>query len=70
MPDRPIEKRIRRAGVLVCLGLSVLLVSLLWTHPLSFMLFLAIGCPLIMGGVLLFLYSLVAKGGSGKANVF
>jgi plastocyanin len=34
---------------------------LLSAHPLSFMAYLAVGCPLILWGVLLYLYSLVAK---------
>jgi hypothetical protein len=65
MRDSSIEKRIRWAGFLVCLGLAVQLVTVTQTHPLSFMAFLLIGCPLIFAGVLLYLYSLVATGRQG-----
>jgi hypothetical protein len=61
-----LEKHIRRAGLLICLGLIIQLVSLASVHPLSFMAFLVIGCPLMVAGVLLFLYSLVSSGGSSQ----
>jgi len=60
-----IEKRIRWAGFLISSGLLVQLATLMWTHPLSFMAFLLVGCPLMLSGVLLFLYSLVSDSGSG-----
>ena len=60
MAQLPVERRIRLAGILVVLGLSVLLLSLTRIHPLFFVAFLLIGCPLVGIGVLLYLYSLVA----------
>ena len=57
----PLEKRIRRSALLISLGVVVLLVSLLWRHPLSFLSFLVIGCPLILAGALLYLYSLATR---------
>jgi hypothetical protein len=59
MRDQVIEKRIRWAGVLICLGLAVQLLTLRWVHPLAFMTFLLVGCPLTAAGILLYLYSLV-----------
>lgn len=64
MPDLVIEKRIRWAGLLICPGLAVQLLSLIWIHPMSFMAFLMVGCPLVLGGVLLYLYSLLPGSGS------
>jgi len=61
MTDFSIEKRIRWAGILICLGLAIQLLTLIETRPLSFMAFILIGCPLTFSGVLLYLYSLVAK---------
>ena len=61
MSDQAIEKRIRWAGLLICLGLGVQLMTLMWVHPLAFMAFLVVGCPLTGCGVLLYLYSLVAR---------
>ena len=55
-----IERRIRWSGMLIVLGLLLQMLTLLWTHPLAFMCFLMIGCPLVVAGMLLFLYSLVS----------
>jgi hypothetical protein len=57
-----IEKRIRWAGLLVVIGLVVQLLTMSWSHPLAFMAFLIIGCPLTLAGVLLYLFSVAAKG--------
>ena len=57
-----IESRIRWAGELVVAGLVVQLFTMYWAHPLAFMAFLIIGCPLMLAGILLYLYSLVARG--------
>jgi hypothetical protein len=54
------------AGLLICLGLLVQLLSLIRIHPLSFMAFMMISCPLVLAGILLFLYSIISsepKGG-------
>jgi hypothetical protein len=54
-------KRIRWSGLLVASGLIVQLLTMARAHPLSFMAFLLIGCPLMLAGVGLFLISLVSK---------
>jgi len=59
-----LEKRIRQSGLLIFTGIAILLLSLLWKHPLSFMAFLVVGCPLTLGGVLWYLYALATKEGS------
>lgn len=56
-----LERRLRIAGTLVVLGLLVELVSLLWSHPLAFIVFLAVGGLLIACGILIYLYSLVTR---------
>jgi len=56
----PIEHRIRWSGLIIALGLIVQSCTLFWTHPLSFMAFLLIGCPLVAAGILLYLYSLAS----------
>src|SRR5262245_45533728 len=53
-----LERRIRWAAVLVAIGIGIQLASLYWDHPLSFMAFLGLGCPVVLLGVLLYLYSL------------
>ena len=55
-----VERRIQLAAVLVCLGLLVLLLTLIRIHPLAFVAFAVVGCPLVLAGILLFLYSIVS----------
>jgi hypothetical protein len=62
MASATIEQRIRWAGLLVISGLLVQLLTMSWSHPLAFMAFLMIGCPMILAGVLIYLVSLVTKG--------
>jgi len=52
------ERRIRWASFLVGAGLLVQLGSLLVVHPLAFVAFLMVGCPLMAAGILLYLFSL------------
>ena len=56
-----IEQRIRWAELLVVAGLLVQLLTMSWSHPLAFMAFLTIGCPLTLAGVLLYLFSLATR---------
>lgn len=67
MTSHSIEHRIRWSGILIGAGLAIQMLTLLWTHPLSFMVFLLVGCPLVGIGMLIYLYSLVshATGESG-----
>lgn len=60
MSTNTIERRIRWSGMLIVVGLLLQMLTLLWTHPLAFMCFLMIGCPLVAAGMLLFLYSLIS----------
>jgi hypothetical protein len=62
MRNPAIEKNIRRAGLLVLVGLVIQMITLSWVHPLAFMTFLTVGCPLSLAGILLYLYSLAARG--------
>ncbi len=61
-----VEKRLRLAGVLICLGLLVLLLSLIKIHPLSFVAFAMIACPLVLAGIVMFLYSIVSHEPEGR----
>lgn len=53
------ERRIRWASLLVGAGLAVQLASLLIVHPLAFVAFLMVGCPLMAAGIVLYLVSLL-----------
>jgi hypothetical protein len=58
------DRRLRVAGTLIVLGLLIELGSLLWSHPLAFILFIAAGGLLIAVGILVYLHSLVSGGES------
>lgn len=60
MTPPTIERGIRWSGRLIAAGLIVQMLTLLATHPLAFMCFALVGCPLVIAGILFFLYSLVA----------
>ena len=60
-----VEGRIRWASSLIVAGLVVQLGSLLVIHPLAFVAFLCLGCPLIAAGIVVYLFSLVHRGESG-----
>jgi hypothetical protein len=55
-----VEHRVRLAGFLIAVGLIIQLMTFIWIHPLAFIGFAVIGCPLVAAGVLIFLYSLVS----------
>jgi hypothetical protein len=64
LPNTPqnslVEHRLRWAGCLIAVGLIIQLTTFIWIHPLAFIGFAVIGCPLVAAGVLLFLHSLVS----------
>ena len=53
------ERRLRLAAVFLLAGLAVQLATLLVTHPLAFLAFTFIGSPLVLAGVVLYLWSVV-----------
>jgi hypothetical protein len=55
-----LETRIKWASVLIGAGLLVQVLALLRVHPLSFVAFLVIGCPLVGLGIILYLTALVS----------
>ena len=58
--SRPrIERRIRWAGVLIGAGLVVQLITFFFIHPLAFITFLGLGCPLVAAGIVIYLYTLL-----------
>jgi hypothetical protein len=54
-----IQRYLQASSALIILGLLVEIVTLLWFHPLSFVLFLFIGVILIGFGIVVYLLSLV-----------
>jgi hypothetical protein len=57
----PLERRIAISSVLIVAGLLVQLATATVVHPLAFVSFVMIACPLVAAGVLLFLWTLVAS---------
>jgi hypothetical protein len=53
------RKFLRVSSALIILGLLVEIVSLVWFHPLAFVLFVFVGASLIGLGILVYLASLV-----------
>ena len=51
-------RRLRLAGLLVVLGLVVEAVTLLWSHPTAFLVFLGVGGLLVGAGVLVYLFAI------------
>ncbi len=56
-----LERRIRWAGGLIAAGLVVELAVSSWVHPLAFVTFALVACPLVGGGVLTFLWALISR---------
>lgn len=55
-----ITGRLRLAGMFVIAGLLVQGLSLVWSHPLSFLAFLGIGCVAVFVGIVVYLFALVS----------
>ena len=55
------EKRRQVAGVFIVLGLVIEALCLLWSTPIAFVIFVAIGGLLMFVGIVLYLYSLVSN---------
>jgi len=56
-----LERRRQVAGVFIVLGLVIEALCLLWSTPIAFVIFVAIGGLLMFVGVVLYLYSLVSN---------
>jgi hypothetical protein len=56
-----LEKRRQLAGVFIVLGLVVEALCLIWSTPIAFVIFVAIGGLLMFLGIVLYLYSLVSN---------
>ena len=59
MPEG-LESRIKWASAMIGAGLLVQVASLVPVHPLAFVAFLIVGCPLMAAGIVIYLVSLVS----------
>jgi CHASE2 domain-containing sensor protein len=55
-----LQRRLRWAGYLLTGGLAVEGLTLLWSHPASFLLFIALGGILMCAGIITYLIAIVA----------
>jgi hypothetical protein len=55
-----IERRLQFAGSFLILGLLIEAISVVWTRPIAFVVFVSFGGVLFAVGILLYLYSLVS----------
>jgi hypothetical protein len=55
-----LEKHRQVAGVFIVLGLVIEALCLIWSTPIAFVIFVAIGGLLMFVGIVLYLYSLVS----------
>jgi hypothetical protein len=55
-----LHRRLKLSSILISAGLLVEVVTLFWSHPLTFIAFLVVGGTLVAAGVLLYLFSLVS----------
>ncbi len=62
-------RRLRLAGLLVSLGLIVEAVTLFWSHPTAFLVFLGLGGLLVGAGVLLYLFAIATFSSSSTQRV-
>jgi len=56
-----LEKRRQVAGSFIVLGLVIEALCLIWSTPIAFVIFVAIGGLLMFVGIVLYLYSLVSN---------
>ena len=54
------EKKLAWAGRLIAGGLVVQIATTVFVHPLAFVAFLLIACPLVVSGILLFLWAVAS----------
>jgi hypothetical protein len=54
-----LEKRRQVAGIFIVLSLVIEALCLIWSTPIAFVIFVAIGGLLMFVGIVLFLYSVV-----------
>ena len=59
---------LRWAAILVAFSLIVQLVCLLRVHPLSFITFLVVGCPLMAAGIALYLVHVLRESEPDKTT--
>lgn len=61
MSVEALHRRLKISSILVSAGLLVEVVTLFWSHPLTFVAFIVLGGTLVGMGIVLYLYSIVSR---------
>jgi len=61
MSVEALHRRLKLSSILVSAGLLVEVVTLFWSHPLTFVAFIVLGGTLVGMGIVLYLYSIVSR---------
>jgi hypothetical protein len=56
--DAKLTRRLKISGFLVSVGLVIEALTMAWSHPTAFLVFLLLGGSLVAAGVLLYLYTI------------
>ncbi len=56
-----LQHKLTIAGILLASGLAVEGITLLWAHPLSFLLFCGLGGALVLAGIAVYLFAIVNR---------
>ncbi len=59
LSEQLLERRLQFAGSFLILGLLIEAISIVWTRPIAFVVFVCVGGLFFGAGILLYLYSLV-----------
>ena len=59
MTPKKLENRFRNAGLLLVFGLISLLLTLMWEHPVSFLVCIGVGGSAVFLGVSIYLHTIV-----------
>ena len=54
-------RRLKISGLLVSLGLIIEVITMLWSHPTAFLVFLLLGGTLVTAGVLVYLFAIASN---------
>ena len=54
-------RRLKLSGLLVSLGLIIEAITMLWSHPTAFLVFLLLGGTFVAAGVLVYLFAIASN---------
>ncbi len=60
--DGELRGSLRWSGRLLTAGLLVQVVTLLWSHPMAFLVFIGLGGSMVSAGVVLYLFAISGRG--------